>query len=67
MRAGRQTACACLLAPPALRCTADVWWTPGVALKIMLMFNCVDIEGTMWLVADMRQQCYTPEWFGYAV
>jgi hypothetical protein len=37
---------------------------PGVALKIMRMFRCVDIEGTHWLAADMRLQCYTGRWFG---
>ena len=27
---------------------------PGVSLKIMKMFKCVEVEGQHWLVADMR-------------
>ena len=33
----------------------------------MRMFRCVEIEGTSWLVADMRLQCYTSEWTGCVV
>ena len=39
----------------------------GVSLKIMRMFRCVEVEGTAWLAADMRLQCYTKEWIGYAM
>ena len=38
---------------------------PGVALKVMQTFHCQNVEGTSFLIADMRLQCYTPEWFGY--
>ena len=37
---------------------------PGVALKVMQMFSCRHIDGTYWLVADMRLQCFTSEWAG---
>ena len=37
---------------------------PGVALKIMRMFHCVDVEGVSWLAADMRLRCYDAEWWG---
>jgi uncharacterized membrane protein YgcG len=40
---------------------------PGVSLKILRMFRCREIEGRYWLVADMRLQCYTRRWGGYAV
>ena len=40
---------------------------PGVALKIMRLFRCMEVEGESWLVADMRLQCYTGEWAGYVV
>ena len=39
----------------------------GVALKIMRMFRCVDIEGTSWLAIDMRLKCYDAQWVGYAL
>ena len=38
----------------------------GVALKIMRMFRCTHVEGKYWLAADMRLQCFTGEWAGYA-
>ena len=41
-------------------------WT-GVALKIMQLFHCVNIEDQYWLAADMRLVCYDGKWFGYAV
>ena len=40
---------------------------PGVSLKILRLFTCRTIDGTSWLVADMRLQCYTREWSGLAV
>ena len=44
-------------------CVVD-WYASGVSLKIMRLFRCESIEGTAWLAADMRLQCYTGEWFG---
>jgi hypothetical protein len=38
-----------------------------VSLKIMRLFKCRAVEGVSWLAADMRLQCYTGEWAGYAV
>ncbi len=40
---------------------------PGVALKVLRMFRCREVDGVSWLAADMRLQCYTSEWFGYAL
>ena len=40
---------------------------PGVSLKIFKTFKCIEVEGTWWLVADMRLQCYDGAWWGYAV
>jgi hypothetical protein len=40
---------------------------PGVSLKLMRLFKCRNIEGVWWLAADMRLQCYTGTWAGYAV
>ena len=37
----------------------------GVALKIMQMFRCLEVDGVYWLQADMRLQCYTSQWAGY--
>ena len=37
----------------------------GVALKIMRLFHCTNIDGQYWLAADMRLQCYDSEWAGY--
>ena len=38
----------------------------GVALKVMSMFSCRNIDGQYWLVADMRLRCYDAEWTRYA-
>ena len=38
--------------------------SPGIALFIMQLFRCVDIEGVSYLAADMRLVCYTSEWAG---
>ena len=39
---------------------------PSVSIKILRLYNCVKVDSAYWLVADMRLQCYTPEWTGYA-
>ncbi len=39
----------------------------GVSLKILRLFRCREIDGVSWLEADMRLQCYTTEWTGYAI
>ena len=39
---------------------------PGISLMIMRTFKCVEVEGEWWLVADMRLQCYTGQWWSYA-
>ena len=47
--------------------TVDGWCClllAGVSLKIMGVFRCVEVEGTSWLAADMRLQCYTGQWIG---
>ena len=38
----------------------------GIALKILRIFRCVEVEGRYWLAADMRLECYTSRWAGYA-
>ena len=38
---------------------------PGVALNVMRMFHCVQVNSQYFLVADMRLQCYTSQWAGY--
>jgi len=40
---------------------------PGITLKIFRMFKCRNVDGTSYLVADLRLQCYTAEWAGYAI
>jgi hypothetical protein len=40
---------------------------PSVSIKIFRLFNCVAVEGRYWLTADVRLQCYTREWYGYAI
>ena len=39
---------------------------PGTALKLIRIFRCVEYEGHHWLAADMRLECYTSQWAGYA-
>ncbi len=40
---------------------------PSISVKIFRLFRCIPVEGKFWLVADMRLQCFTPRWVGYAV
>ena len=42
-----------------------VYMGSGVALKIMQLYRCV--EGRYWLGVDMRLECYTAEWFAFAI
>ena len=37
---------------------------PGVALNVMRVFHCKDVDEQSFLVADMRLQCYTAQWAG---
>jgi hypothetical protein len=39
---------------------------PSVSFKVFRLFKCRQVEGVWWLVADMRLQCYTSQWYGYA-
>jgi hypothetical protein len=38
----------------------------AVSIKVLRVFRCRKIEGVWYLVADMRQECFTAEWWGYA-
>jgi hypothetical protein len=40
---------------------------PSVSQKILRTFRCREVEGRYYLAADMRLQCYTREWYGYAL
>ena len=40
---------------------------PGVTLKMLRMFECRYVEGKPYLAADLRLQCYTAQWAGFAV
>jgi hypothetical protein len=39
----------------------------SVSVKIFRLFRCIQVEGSYWLVADMRLQCFTRQWWSYAV
>lgn len=39
---------------------------PGVCLKLMQVFHCVEVEDTAWLVADMRFECFDAQWGFFA-
>ncbi len=38
-----------------------------MSLKVLRVFKCQTIDNASWLVADMRLQCYTSQWVGYAI
>jgi hypothetical protein len=40
---------------------------PSVSVKILRLFNCVKVEGHYWLDADMALQCFTLQYWGYAL
>ena len=39
---------------------------PSVSVKILRLFNCREVNGLYWLTVDLRLQCFTKEWLGYA-
>ena len=40
---------------------------PSISTKIFRLFQCTRVEGVYYLTVDMRLQCYTREWTGYAL
>ena len=39
---------------------------PGITLKLLRVFKCQAVEGVQYLSADLRLQCYTAQWAGFA-
>ena len=39
---------------------------PGITLKLLRVFKCQTVEGVQYLSADLRLQCYTAQWAGFA-
>ena len=39
---------------------------PGVSFVMIQAFNCRDVEGKWYLVADLSEVCYSEKWSGYA-
>lgn len=35
---------------------------PGVSVKMMRVFKCIEVQDAWWLEADMRLECFTPAW-----
>lgn len=44
-----------------------VFLYPAASLAIARTFRCTAVDGQWYLVADLRQKCFTAEWAGYAV
>ena len=45
--------------------TLALFWTlcyPGISVKLCRIFQCVQVGDDWWLVADMRLQCFDPQW-----
>ena len=40
---------------------------PSISVKVLQLFHCVTIDNVSYLIADMRLQCYTPQWSMYAI
>lgn len=40
---------------------------PGVCVKLLRTYKCLEVDGVWYLQADMRLQCYNPEWVGVAL
>ena len=40
---------------------------PSVSIKLFRLFRCINVAGVYYLFDDMRLQCYTAEWSGYAI
>ena len=39
---------------------------PAVSSNVLRLYVCTDIDGTSWLLTDLRVQCYTSQWKTYA-
>ncbi len=51
---GARSDCGCARALPG--------FLTSVSVKIFRLFKCVRVDGTYYLVADMRLECYTSTW-----
>lgn len=40
---------------------------PGVSVKLIHVFRCVEVQGKWWLEADMRLECFGAQWSATAV
>ena len=40
---------------------------PGVCVKLLRTYKCLEVDGVWYLQADMRLQCYNSEWVGVAL
>ena len=39
---------------------------PALSSNVLRLYVCVDIDGTQWLLTNLRVQCYTSAWYQYA-
>lgn len=40
---------------------------PPLSMNVLKTFSCVTVDGDAWLEAEMRSQCFTDEWFAFAI
>ncbi len=40
---------------------------PSISLRVLQIYQCVDVEGEHYLLSDISVRCYTRRWFGMAV
>merc|ERR1719399_131568 len=40
--------------------------SPGIAEICFQHFQCVGIDGVQWVKTDLRQQCYTVNWWAWS-
>ena len=39
---------------------------PSLSSNVLRLYVCTDIDGTQWLLTNLRVQCYTSVWYQYA-
>ena len=41
--------------------------SPSIAEICFQHFQCVDIDGVLWVKTDLQQQCHTGNWWAWSV
>jgi hypothetical protein len=68
-RPSLRTRCTSLHGPAIFRASFFVLLLayPSISLRVLQIYQCVDVDGEHYLLADLSVRCYTQRWLGMAV